>query len=233
MTTSGASAWGKFWSRGSENYKRVYTLLEQARSQLSKVHATALIELPESYNLALTDISAQFENTLDSLNGLRPVISNFLEICRSKGHLSNEKARKAMRQLLGSLQTRLHDQVNKFSEEAEHQKATFSALGNLFSDAVSRTSRVVSALAKAQDHSVKKIGYLNGGVAGAEYLASQARNIVDLRMNECRFTTEEHNKLTVRTTRIMGVVNTLQEVIADRWSSLHSYFIQRMDKVEK
>jgi len=234
---SSSAAWGKFWKKGSASNRRVAGLLARARDELKKVHKShkkaALIELPETFNDALTEISTQFENSVDNLDGLRPIISNLLEVIKSPVHLNNKKARRHVLNLLRKLSQQLHYKMNHYAEENEHQRAKFESLTNLFTDAVSRGSKLANALSKAQSRGVRRIKYLRQGVTGSNGIANQGRNIVDLRSMECRAMVEEHNRMTVRLTRVIGTVSQLQEVIADRWNSLKGFFIEKMEKTIK
>jgi hypothetical protein len=99
----------------------------------------------------------------------------------------------------------------------------------MFEDARAGASKIVGALVAALKRAGKKIAYLNVGAKGIEALVKQAYNVGFLRSKECRRHKHSHHRQNVRAERILGIVSQLQEVISDRWSTLHGKFIQMMD----
>jgi hypothetical protein len=233
MIVQNRQGWEKFWGKSRANIQKILSLLNQASVQLKALRhhykKAALIQLPESYSNALTEIRSEFENTFDNLDGLRPIISNLLEIVRNHKHLNNGQVRQHVRSLLRHITGRLNEKLNEFEEENEHQGGLFESLDKLFDDAIRRGDKVVSALVASLKRSGQKVTFLQKAVKASEALAQAGRNVVGLRARECRHHHNHNTHLDVKAERILAVVSQLQEVIGDRWSSLHGFFLQKMD----
>jgi hypothetical protein len=237
MTNESGKAWNHFWAVGTQNYRKVAALISQVRAHVRKLHRkhseVALIELPTTYADAMTEISSQFDSTMDNLGGLRPVISNLLEIVRSPVHLNRKQARRVIRRILRRLAYKLHDTVHRFAEENEHQKGIYHALNALFEDSRQRQAKLIKHVGAAAKQYSKKLLALNNSVKASTQFAAHARNIVDLLRHECRNAKHLRRKVRTESARILNHVLQVQEVIADRWTSLKSYFIERMEKQEE
>lgn len=232
LNQSGA-AWEKFFKRTQQNVQTVLRLLNKAESQLDSIKAdykkAALIQLPSSYTTSFTEIKSEFENTFDNLEGLRPVISSLLEIMNTAAHVSHAQARHSIRSLLRHLRERLQDRLSELEEENEHQIGLYDQLVKLFDDAVKRSSIVVKNLTEAVQRNSKVIANLAKGVNGAHLLAESARVVVDLRAQECRGYVRDNQRADIRTKAVLDVVSNLQDVLADRWSTLHGFFLQQFE----
>jgi len=179
------------------------------------------------------EITEQFENTFDNLDGLRPVISNLLALASQKKTVSKAAAREKIQSIIIHIIDRLNDGLNTLAEENEHQTGLFESMQNLFNDAINRGGKLVAALEGETKSAAKKLGWLKTGVSGAANLAKVARVIVNQRAAECRLTVEAAAKMDVRSSRFLSVIGNLQGVIADRWGSLKGFFIQKMQEESK
>jgi len=237
MLRQNQKGWNNFWTVAKRNIQKVLGLLHKAVNHLRalKKHykKAALIELPETYGTALSEISSEFEGTFDNLDGLRPVIANLLEIARSPVHLNKHQVRQHIRSLLRHIIERLNDKFNSFEEENEHQVGLFEALVKLFDDARSGGEKIVKAFETSLRRTGKKIAFLSIGVKGTQSLTKQAFHVGVLRAKQCRRHKNSHNRKNIRAERILGIVSQLQEVIMDRWSTLHGKFLQMMDNEEQ
>jgi uncharacterized protein YukE len=230
-------AWSKFWKRGLADVNKVNSLLAGIGAALKNVakHArtAALIQLPAEYESNLTEIRTEFENTFDHLEGLRPVITDLLEIAKKPKNLNNRAAVSHMRRLVRFVQRRLHDQMNFFEEENEAQEGLFEAMTNLFGDAYSASSKVAGTAHTRANYDAKKITWMHESVKGSNTLANDAREIVDLFAAECAWTMNFLNDVNVRNRKFLGVVSQVEEVMVDRWGSLKGFFIQRANEQEE
>jgi hypothetical protein len=229
MMASNSKGWNSFYAAAVKNLRKVVSLLDQAAEQI-KTHA-ALIELPESYHVAFTEINSSFENTSDNLGGLRPVISNLLSLVSQKA--SKAELRERASQLMAHLADNLGDKINELEEENSHQVGLFESLNDLFGDAISRGEKVTASLKSASKNSEKRVSWLKGAVKGAQDLAKQARSVVDNRAQECRSTVNLIIRQNIKSERFLGVVNELQGVIADRWGAFHGFFLQKIQEMEE
>jgi len=236
MVRQNQKGWNNFWNVANRNVKKVLGLLHRAAVSLESLKKhykeAALVELPQSYGTSLSEISSEFESTFDNLDGLRPVIVNLLEIARSPVHLNKHQVRAHIRNLIRHIIESLNDKLNEFEEENEHQVGLFEALVKLFDDAKSSGSKVVKAFESSLKRASKKIMFLSVGVKGIDQLVQAAYRVGQLRSKECRRHKDTHHRKDVRAERILGIVSQLQEVISDRWSTLHGKFIQMMDSEE-
>jgi len=238
MIRESSKKWEKFWKAGRRNYNKIVALVSQIRAHLRKFHkqinsnANAFIELPPTFSNAMTEIASQFENTYDEFGGLRPVIANLLEVLKSPEHFKNPKARAAMRNVLSKLAYKLRSQLEVIDEENEHQKAVFSSLLSLFDDAVKNSSRVLNALGTNAKRSNKKLQFLKNTFSEATSLASKARDITSMVSQECKFDQAYNRKVAKRCKKFLLYVEQDEEVIADRWQTLRSFIVERLEKVK-
>jgi len=234
MIRQNQKAWNNFWNTSKKNVQKVLALLHKAHEHLkalkSHLKKAALIELPESYGNALAEISSDFEGTYDNLDGLRPVISNLLEIIRKPHHLNKHEIRQHIRSLLRHIIERLGDKVNEYEEENEHQIGLYEGLDKLFNDAREGGAKVVKALEGALKRTGKKIAYLKIGIKGSEQLVKASFHVGFLRSKECRRHHRSQKRKNIRAEKVLGIVSQLHEVISDRWSTLHGKFLQMMDQ---
>jgi ribosomal 50S subunit-associated protein YjgA (DUF615 family) len=232
MTHHNSQAWTKFWKRSQKNVRSVANLMAQVGSQVKRVHRSAqkaaFVQLPEYYTASLTEIRTQFENTFDNFDGLRPVMADLLEIASEAKHMTNSVARLRVRSLIRHILVRLHDQLNHFEEEHSAQTAMFAALENLFEDALQRGQKVAGALLASSKYANRKVKWLTQAVAGSDTLASDARTIVDLVVRECAHVKHAMGRAHDRNVNVLSVISQVEEVVADRWGSLHGYFLQKM-----
>lgn len=221
MSEENSNAWKRFWATSIKNVKNIANLIARLRTHVSQLHRrnrrTAFVELPPSFNDALTQISAEFEKEFDNLNGYRPIIANLLEIVRSPVHLRRKATRVSVRRILGRLAEKFHDDVNTFAEENEHQRVFFHGISTLYADRASRINNSISGLVSAQKNINAKVRWLTESVRGTEQLVRDAANITDLRKQECSNVNYMVNVNTVRLTRVLRSVSQVLEVISDRF----------------
>jgi hypothetical protein len=234
MARSSAKAWGKFWASGEKVLSTIEKLLSRFSQQLEHIapSAAALVELPDTYTSALTELSETLENTYDNLHGMKPIIENLVEIAKKPANLRVKEVHASIVKMAHMLIGRFHDFMNLISEENEHQEGIFEGLSQLFGDASKRANGIVTQLEGEQGRAAKKAAWLRQGVSGSEHLAQGARNIVDLFMHQCAAFQQHVHNSEVRFTRFLNVIGQLQEVIADRWGSLHGFFLQKFDNLE-
>jgi len=227
--------WKTFWGTTIKGVKVVSGLIARIRTHISSLHRqnkkSALIELPTSYTTALSEITAEFENNMDNLGGLRPVITNLLEIIKDKKHLRKKNSRKQLRHFLGRLAEKFHDNLNTFEEENEHQVGLFDGLTSLFDDSVTRSKRILAGLTALQKTSASKLAWLTASVRGSEHLAESSKNIVDLKAQECRSIRQVIQRTKLKYARFLNTVGQVQEVLSDRFGSLKS-FIEETSNAE-
>lgn len=237
MIKNNGQAWRHFWNNAKSNYRRAAALISQVRAHVRRLHKNhrkaALIELPETYNTAMTEIAAQFDSTQDNLEGLRPVIQNLLEIVRKSGHLASKPSRVHVRRILRRLGHWLHARVHLFSEENHHQVGLYDELTHLFNDAMNRQSSLIKGLAREAKITAHKLQWMGESVKGAAWMASHAHEIVRLMKQECHTLNRTLKKVRHDSHRVLTMVGQVQEVIADRWNTLKSYFIERIEKLEE
>jgi hypothetical protein len=222
--------WKKFWGATTKGAKIVSGLIARVRTHVAQLHRqnkrAALIELPASYNTALSEITSEFESNMDNLGGLRPIIASLLELAMKTKTLRKKGTRRAFRQLLGRLAEKFHDDINTFEEENEHQTGLFDGLSSLFDDSVNRSQRVVAGLNALQKASAGKIDWFKYGVRGAQFLADASTNIVDLKAKECRNVSDVVHSTSLKYRRFLNVVGQVQEVLSDRFHTLRSFIEQ-------
>jgi len=230
MIKENQKGWMKFWEKAKNNMHKVIEMLHRASKHLQELKEhyknAALIQLPESYGDALSEIKSQFEETFDNLDGLRPLISSLLEIMRQANHLNKPQVRKHIRNIIRHLIARFSDKINDLDEEHEHQIGLFDALDKLFGDAIDRGEKSEKAIKDALERVEKKVDILKTGVAGIKSLVKSAKNVIDLRYKECRRLHGSHVAQNVRAEKILSVVSELQEVIGERWKNLNTFFTE-------
>jgi hypothetical protein len=237
MIINNHNAWKKFWATASNNIRKVIQLLADARNALHSLkphmHMEALVEIPESYTITLSEIQNEFDSTYDNLDGLRPVINSLLEVIRSPSKIRQQSVRAKLRNLIFHLTEALNDKLNEFEEENEHQEGLFSALAGVFTNSVNRASTVVEHINKSSARAAKKLTWVTRAEKSAHDLVRSAQGIARMRSAECRhFFLFLHGER-ARAARILGNISSLQEVIADRWSSVHSFFLQKFQTEEE
>jgi hypothetical protein len=231
MISQNAAAWKKFWSVGSRAIDRIEGLLSTLSNEIAH-WAPSFIELPQSTNNVLTEINSELENSFDDLQGMRPIIENLVEIARKPKNLRIKMVRQKLVRMMHLVMERFHDFSNLMEEENEHQEGIFTGLRTLFGDATKTATRLVSTLQATQKMASTKAAWLRKGVAGSQAVAMEARHIVDLIMGQCRAFHQEIQASRVRFAKFAQIVGQLQEVVADRWGSLHGFFLQRFDQID-
>jgi hypothetical protein len=223
-----AKAWKKYYATTSDNLQKVVGLLSRASSHIKSLkNDAALIELPGVYKSSLSQLSSEFDGTNDNLGGLRAVISNVFELVQKKEHISHADFRHKARSIIRHIIDRIGDFQNELAEENEAQVGLFDSLGNLFNDAVQRSNKVTSALAKQAKEAAQKITWLTVAVKGSKSLANQAKSVVQQLAAECRYHKSKAYRHDVREGKMLSVIDNLRDVIADRWGPLHTFFTQK------
>jgi len=234
MTKLSGNAWRKFWATEQKNLKRVGGLIARVRTHVAQLHRknkkAALVELPATYNSALAQISSEFEQSMDNLNGLRPAVSNLLEIVKSPKHLRRKATRRSVRRMLSRLAEHFHDDMNAFGEENEHQRALFSGLKNLYADSVFRGKKTLQGLAAYNKAITHKVRWLQRAIRGSAHLVKSSRNISDLKRAECRNVRHMINVNSVRLGRVIMASSQALEVIADRFHTFKKAILKRTKK---
>lgn len=229
--------WSQFWTNGRQNYRKISSLVSQIRAHVRRLHRqhkhAALVQLPKDYEDAMVEISTQFEQSYDDLNGLRPVISNLLEIVRSPVHLKQKKFRVSARKILGWLAYNLHEWSNTFDEENEHQKGMFEGLVGLYTSRVNSQQKVIKLISAEAQANNKKISHVADQAKQAANIAQQSQQIVDLVIRECNGFKKEINAVLLTTGRILNYASQLEEVVLERWPSLKSYFLEKLEEIEE
>jgi len=239
LIVTNGNAWSKFWKSAVTNMRKAVALLSQAKAHVRALHRTArkgaLIEIPNTYTTALNEISAEFENTYDNLGGLRPVISNLLQILRdtTTQQIQLKTVRASLRTLLGKVQHHLRNTFLSFEQENEHQTALYSELQTLYDDAIKSATRRLQRLGQSAENSEKKLSHFQRAVEFSSSLADQARFVVTLMKKECNriLGTNKGLRNHVRTT--LQYVDQVLEVVNDRWPSLRSFFQEKMNEIIK
>jgi hypothetical protein len=231
MNNSNYKAWKGFWNTSSAAMKNVAGLVARVRTQVSSLHRqhaqAALVEIPETYANALTEISNEFESSHDNLGGFRPIVANLLEIVRSPVHVRRQVSRRQLRSLLGKLAEQFHDQVNSFAEENEHQDGLFDGMTALLADSMMRSTKLVEGLNHMQDAAAHKVKWLKSAVRGCAHLTDLSRSIVDLTARECRNVNEQVTRSRTRAATFLGVCGQVQEVLNERFGSLKAFFLEK------
>jgi hypothetical protein len=237
MSRSSEKAWKGFWTKGRQSYRRVASLISQVRAHVRRLHRShhkrALIQLPKDYQDAMLEISTQFESNFDELAGIRPIISNLLEVVRSPKHLKKKHTRVSVRRMLGWLAYHVHAWSNRFSEEAEHQKGIFHGLVGIFTTRVNSQSKVIQLVSSEAKRNAKKISHVIAQVRSSSRIAAQAGSIVRLVRHECEGFTHEISHILVTSGRVLNYASQLEEVVAERWPSLKSYFLEKLEAIEE
>jgi len=231
MNSGNRKGWNTFWTTSTKALRNVAGLIARVRTQVSSLHRqhrkSALVELPETYANALTEISNEFENTHDNLMGFRPIVANLLEIVRSPVHIRRRVSRQQLRALLGRLAEQFHDQVNTFTEENEHQEGLFDGMSSLLQDSVVRSQKLAAGIRAQQASAQHKIKWLQTAVKGSAHVTDLARSIVDLTARECRNVNQQVIRSRTRAANFLGVCGQVQEVLNQRFGSLKSFFVER------
>lgn len=229
--------WSSFWTLSGQNYKRVSALVSQIQAHLRKVHKSnktaALIEMPSEFTNAMVEITTQFQENFHDLGAISPIMNNLLEVSTNIEAVRNQVVRRSVGTLLKRLRYHLHEQSNKFTEENSHQQALWSELEQLTIFRVQTMERAIKFTSLNANKGAERINSLTTDYRHRTALAEGAANIVDLLRRQCRATSSQLSKMMRNNQRVLNYVEQVEEVVTDRWSSLKSFFLEKLEKSEE
>ncbi len=224
----------KWYDDGLKNYYRLLSLVSQLRAHVRRLHKRhrkkALIELPSGYTTALNEIHNQFESIDYNFQGLRPIITNVIEIAKDKKHLFKKKFRKSLRKIFHFFSYHLYNALEGFREINARQRGLYSAVNDLLTDSTRRLRRlflIVKGEAKGKHLLLTR---LKKKLSGARCLVKKAKYVARLLIRKCHFMKRSRLRENLRVTRLLRFITQVDEVISERWRHLKAYFIQREDR---
>lgn len=224
--------WNSFYTSAKENHEKIMGFLRTIGDSLRQAHeavATAnaqqqsFIELPESYSTSLAEVKSQFDNNNDNLSGLRPIISNLLEIMQDDDAVQKEQVRGALKRLHSALEEKIKERLDEFDEQNEVQVQLFESLEKAFHDNESRSAKVLEILTKAAETLEKKREKVTQAVKDANEITEKAGKILGLRLKECSGWQTYNAFASIRSEKIMSIVQSLEGVIADKWPVVNAF----------
>jgi len=233
------AAWKDFYANAIKNFADVKAFIEKVGESLralglkaNEVTGTAFVELPESYELSLAELSTEFEN-FDSEIEIKPILSNLLEIMADKDAVKNREVIRTLKNLFHTLIELLRERQESLENENEHNVNLFSSLVKSFHDNVTRGDNTLAHI----DSSIKdldtKVVKLGVRASKAEELTEKAGTILKLRLEECHGFKQYEHFNTVRAAKMVSIIGELNNIVRDSFSGLSSYFIQRGIKSHK
>jgi len=233
MNHDNHQGWRKFWGTLVDEYKKANSIINRVRTHIRSLHRAhtnaALVELPGDYVQAMTEITTEFQNIGDGLFGVKPVLSNLLQVISNKKHLYNKSTRRQIRFLIANVSEFLHDLSYKFQEEQEHEENLFGEIKNMFNDGIVATKRVVDQMKIGRKAAITKVAWLESAVKEGDHITIMAKNIVDVKRKECKHVGSTVSLLKSRNIRFLRVLSQLQEVLNNRFGELRSFFIQKIE----
>ncbi len=220
--------WGRFMKRAIKGNRTISGYLRKIFTLLSG-KGRAFVQLPDSHENELMEMKSQVDASFDTYDGLKPAISNIIELVQNRANLTKPNFRARARSLVRHLLDRLSNIRSNYLEENEKQKQVFKSLILFFNGAKNRAVNYDKALMKHNKRANQRIRWMTKAVRGANKLAKDGEKVVNQRREECRWEKEREARLQVELARALSVVRNLQDVIADRWGRrVKSFFLQKL-----
>lgn len=220
------AGWNTFYTNISTNFKKLESTLSQISATLRGLKKTkpakgaAFIELPDNYEVNLAQIKVDFEGNFNNVDGLKPVVSNLLEIMQNKPAVVKVDVRLSLKRLVESLAEKVRDRVEQLEEENETQTSLFANLELALSANVSRSRKSLDILKKSQEALEKKAAGISAAIARSDVHVKRAVAIYDMRVLECQQSVDIHKYLTVKKSKLYSVVGILKDIVDERFPEL-------------
>jgi hypothetical protein len=228
---SGHKAWKNFYNNAEKSYTQVRDNLKTLKHHLKGLKNTkqAFVELPSDYSTHLSKVQNDFDNSYNQLNGLRPMLANFLELVKVNANLKKDDFRKKAIKVVKHLINNLSQSVTWLREENEGQEGFFDSIRTLYESAQAEAQKRLDNLKNARKNLDRKVSYLQGAFKSANGITSDSQSIVDQRVNECRGYEERSNRQHVRLTKILSALLNLKMYVSDRWGSFKSFIEEKLE----
>lgn len=223
-------SWTDFYSKVSENYKIIQGLLQQIGSALRHLNRagenTAFVELPADYHTTLNQVKIQIVGDFDSVEELKPILTNMLEVMADSKAVQKPSVRGVLRRLFDEVSERFRDRVEQLEDENEFQVSMFDNFEKSFIANAANAKKTLDIVVKAKDKLAKKTEQIGQAITIAASITQKAENILSLKVNECLFFEEGKKHFSIKKNKVRSIISALTDIVNNRFPVLHS-FIQK------
>jgi len=211
--------WKKFHTGVKASQNNVIDWLTRANEHVRDLGKSAFVELPGTYKSNLVQITADFEQLEDNLNGLKPVISNLLQLLNTN-NVSKSDFRQKIHSIIRHLIEAIGDFKRQQEEENEFRESLYTSMETLLTDAVTNADKVAKGLKKLTKEAEKKIKLLKDNASWSNQLAKEAKTVVDQRADECRLFSTFNARQEIHHAKKLSAITNIQDILSDRFGAL-------------
>jgi len=228
--------WNGFVQGRLTRINTVIRLLRKARRHLVVAHKAALgaefVEMKQDTISALSELTVEFTNTEDGLDGLRPIISNLLQSARSPPVVGKNVIRARLIHLLKTIIKVIRKRRDLLEQQNEGANSLFEALLKSFDENKTRVTKLLERLAHEKNLLDKRQGALNDALARAHRISVLSKKAAGIRVRQCRRTKVRNARLHVRLQKIKNIVAQIEEILQERFGKLRAMLLERRMKFD-
>jgi len=192
----------------------------------------AFIELKDEFFKSLSELRVEFANTNDTQDGLKPIISSLLETLAEPNHAGKAQVRGRVIKILKGIGKLLRGSLEFIDTLIEGSNAYFDALLRNLEENKTRVQKLQQRLVNESSSLEARRQALGDGLTRASNITVLSGNALRERRMQCRNIQLRHAHLKVSTQKVRNIVAQLEEILAERFGNLKSYFIERKMKLE-
>lgn len=221
------------------NYENVINYLKNDLELLNQISNTvdqagnsnaAFVQKNMKYKTSLTQIKVQFQSRGNDLTGMKPILSNLVQIMQGDA-VNDAQVKIHIQEVVAQLRITIRDRIDEVEEQNEVVKNQLESLETALQGNVKRTNDFTAEAQKGQTFAENKVNHVAKLNDAATSLLTKLKNIISLRVEACEHFAQVHSYENVNGEKVLDVIQQVKNILNENFNVLPAFFAEKERKL--